>query len=1036
MSLHKFAEQVAANGRGDDSLLVHMTPDEVQRLQAFAEANGRSLTINPHTGLPEAGFLSDLFKAVAPIALGAFLGPAGFGLSSMMAGVATGGITALATGSLSRGLMAGLGAYGGAGLGESLMGAGTGAGMTEALAGSSTGTGAQVFGDVAATQGSSGQAFNEFLKSNANPATMSASDLASSGLKAAAANPLDFAKQNFGSLTAAAAPIMAGAMVPTTTKLPTPTNNNYIRQFDYNINPETGKPDPLYGMRAMTPVKASEFGDKTFQGQRDLFRQQNPNPYELGVGSLNQPPQPQQPPRMNTGGIVALAEGGVPGYANGMLVGDQDVFNYFKGLDQTKLASGALDAQIAADMQKYNVGAADIGRITGTQANQGNFEQRFVQAINPATLNSADFLAKTADVGLTDQALANAMKNAGMSQSAQYAATHNLNDAAGIATAPKSVQDFYNTFGYKAGDLKGDTGGIAGLYTNINQVAGSLQDQINSGKLTVAQAQNLSLAEMDRLGINQADIKGATGKDFGNLFTAKKPDTPVCGFGTKLNAAGTACEPIICGTGFKLNAAGTACEAVTKVDDSVCGEGFKKSIDGKSCVPIGTTVTQETSCPSGQHWDGKACVLNTSATQNTTTTVTTPTSLVTAPSTALPVGVSGTTGPSIFGGGATVNPNGTITTSPVIPGIPVGGFTGMEQVRNAYTTGGGSLGYVPKAPKTMAEFEQLYNKQTGDSLAAYNYLMGKGGGKYPVKSGAAQIAVPYGEYVMGKKPGATAAKPVVKTTTEIKGTPGQPQTYFNEAEYLAANPDVAAELKTGKSASGQPTKFTSGYEHYLMYGKAGGRAFTGDYAGYTTALALANTAAGGGGPGNSTSATTAANTVSDSNTANSITGLAAPANQGIAVSDAVASPADAPAATDGSPDGGPSGDGTGGEARGGLMPDGRYRLANGGMPSYAIGGGLGSLGSYSDGGRLLKGPGDGVSDSIPAMIGNKQQPARLADGEFVVPARIVSELGNGSTDAGAKKLYAMMDRVQRARGKTTGKNKVAANSRSDKYLPA
>jgi hypothetical protein len=110
--------------------------------------------------------------------------------------------------------------------------------------------------------------------------------------------------------------------------------------------------------------------------------------------------------------------------------------------------------------------------------------------------------------------------------------------------------------------------------------------------------------------------------------------------------------------------------------------------------------------------------------------------------------------------------------------------------------------------------------------------------------------------------------------------------------------------------------------------------------------------------------------------------------------------------------------------------------ANGGMTGYAMGGGLGSLGSYSDGGRLLKGPGDGVSDSIPATIGRNRQPARLADGEFVIPARIVSELGNGSTDAGAKKLYAMMDRVQRARGKTTGKNKVAANSRSDKYLPA
>ena len=109
-------------------------------------------------------------------------------------------------------------------------------------------------------------------------------------------------------------------------------------------------------------------------------------------------------------------------------------------------------------------------------------------------------------------------------------------------------------------------------------------------------------------------------------------------------------------------------------------------------------------------------------------------------------------------------------------------------------------------------------------------------------------------------------------------------------------------------------------------------------------------------------------------------------------------------------------------------------MADGGLAALA-GGGMSHLGDYSDGGRLLKGPGDGVSDSIPAMIGQRR-PARLADGEFVVPARIVSELGNGSTDAGARKLYAMMDRVQRARGGTTGKGRVAKNSRADKHLPA
>ena len=98
-------------------------------------------------------------------------------------------------------------------------------------------------------------------------------------------------------------------------------------------------------------------------------------------------------------------------------------------------------------------------------------------------------------------------------------------------------------------------------------------------------------------------------------------------------------------------------------------------------------------------------------------------------------------------------------------------------------------------------------------------------------------------------------------------------------------------------------------------------------------------------------------------------------------------------------------------------------------------GGLSDLGSYSDGGRLLRGPGDGVSDSIPAQIG-EHQPARLADGEFVVPARIVSELGNGSTEAGAKQLYKMLDRVQNARAKTTAKGKVAHNNNPAKLLPA
>jgi len=91
------------------------------------------------------------------------------------------------------------------------------------------------------------------------------------------------------------------------------------------------------------------------------------------------------------------------------------------------------------------------------------------------------------------------------------------------------------------------------------------------------------------------------------------------------------------------------------------------------------------------------------------------------------------------------------------------------------------------------------------------------------------------------------------------------------------------------------------------------------------------------------------------------------------------------------------------------------------------------LGHYAAGGnpRLLKGPGDGMSDNIPATIGGKQ-PARLADGEFVVPADVVSHLGNGSTEAGAKKLHSMMDNVRKAR---TGRKAQGKQIDPNRFLP-
>jgi hypothetical protein len=94
---------------------------------------------------------------------------------------------------------------------------------------------------------------------------------------------------------------------------------------------------------------------------------------------------------------------------------------------------------------------------------------------------------------------------------------------------------------------------------------------------------------------------------------------------------------------------------------------------------------------------------------------------------------------------------------------------------------------------------------------------------------------------------------------------------------------------------------------------------------------------------------------------------------------------------------------------GGLM-----KLAGGGMTYMEAGGTTGPTGAP----REVVGNGDGMSDSVPADIEGVQE-ARLADGEFVIPADVVADIGNGSSDAGSKKLYDMMDRVRMARHDTT-----------------
>jgi len=381
-------------------------------------------------------------------------------------------------------------------------------------------------------------------------------------------------------------------------------------------------------------------------------------------------------------------------------------------------------------------------------------------------------------------------------------------------------------------------------------------------------------------------------------------------------------------------------------------------------------------------------------------------------------------------------PQDTSTNLPVTPTGPNETYT-REDVNKGWWGGTGEpvvgvkefdpMGRIQRPiPRDLAQHEEWYNRLTGGSEQAYDYLMGRGA--YPIKPVTASGALfrPYGEVVLGQpassfntpfifdpvtrsyKPNPNYKKPESLKTTGAAGTAGtagtagvagavDPRTLFDEAAYLEANPDVAAEIKSGKA------NFGDAYGHFLRYGLDEGRpGGVADIVAFRKALEewqRSQQAGSGASPGDAFGGTSSGETgVSAEGEANA---------------------------------GGPGSAGGPDNARGGLIK----RMALGGLGALAAGGTASHLGDYSDGGRLLKGPGDGVSDSIPATIGGSR-PARLADGEFVVPARIVSEIGNGSTDAGARKLYAMMDRVQRARGKTVGKGKVAKDTNADKYLPA
>lgn len=1125
---------MSARGRGPDSTLVHMSPREVEGLQKLAVAHGTTLTINPDTGLPEAFSLESLLPTLAGAALNYFLPGVGTAIGEVVGlgsaagtGLAVGAATAALTGDLGKGLSAGLGAYGGAGITDSL-----------------AGMGAAQLGSQAVEEGVgqklSDQALQESVANRMASATMS--DKVGAGLSYAGSNPMSALKIGGKYLAAAAAPMFAGEVGNTVQTVTPRQSTAMIRPYRY---------DPY---------------EQTFE---------EGTPYAAAKG-----------------GLMGLAHGGAVGYADG---GIAEMYQSVLGRAPDAGGAAFWQQQFGDTVEADELAAFRASALGGTDTADKTAAQSFGA---PASTTGQGFAATApvAQVGIA------ALPSAGAA-TAGTATTNQGNNGAQLAALAANAD-------MNAGAT---TAGIASL-ANTTGASNNVVSQQQPSMLD--QVQGLYKNVLDRSGPKPYSLEELQywSKEFGDdgvidanevakfkSAAQKEIDERTADFDSSKNYI-----------------------PISKLDDLYMQELSRHGEYGKDGKEGGMEFWKRTF---GDYINPEELAgFRTEAAKERdarekATRPTVVTDLTTADTTYVKPGVGGSTGAGQVGGGTVINPNGTITTSPVIPGIPVGGFKGMEQVRDAYTTGGGSLGYTSYAPKTIDEFNTKY-KNTGYQKEMYDYLMGRGDKPTKMKNADGtfrEIMRPYKEATLG----VPASTNVKRIWNPLKGE------YFRNPDYVrtARAPILDADGKQKRDADGNYLYNTTTYKSInqakagiadnkltkdsgsalfdwatqnnideqtvadalgiplqnvlgifskakadkklnvknggLMSLASGGMAYDNggsvkpdftnskgevflwdwengiyrpkemvkDGKTYTwdkllNSYKLAGGGAGiaslGGGDGGSPAggentaarpegsydissninpytgsinalangpvgtavgkiaglfgprvslnnapvedvtgtfvptpankaaadyaAEVAARAVAEKTEAlqaddsydrladraafSNIPAVSTPVSQSTVVArDSYPSESgDVPEGNDGGGYGGLGGAYSGGSSDPALNAKGGY------IGHYAQGG-LGSLGGYSDGGRLLRGPGDGVSDSIPASIGNRQ-PARLADGEFVVPARIVSELGNGSTEAGARALYKMMARIQANRRKTTGKNRVAVDSKSHKYLPA
>jgi len=959
--------------------------------------HGGSLTINPTTGLPEASFLSSILPTIAGFALNTFM--PGFGTaigeifslgSAAGTAIGVGAITGLAKGSISEGLMAGMGAYGGANLSEGMMGAGA-----QELGKNAT---SQFADDVGHRAGNP-----------AVPTTASAWDKISAG--ATSGHVGDYMKTMGGpslmqSGLMAASPILADAMVPTTTKAPPVQNTAFIRQKIYD--PGTGT------YRSLTPVAASNWGNRSFS---DVYA---------------------------NGGIMSSDK--VKHYANGGFTNEQ-VASYIKdnklSSDDARIAAGKFGVSESQLMQAQQLLGSGDANLTGVNAAHNAYQA--------AVAGKPDLVAQNANFSTANNLTTSPT---GGNSNAFLAASNTATGGIGLPALDANLQTYARNVNP----------------TFINTLPGATGGGLDS----LAEIQTRIRADMAANGVSEADMQRATGQTVAQLAAKGVPTeygvfdaanacpagyhwdagakSCVLNFPEKVDTFNTVTDAVSVPSIIKTQA-DTFDSAPTLTGQAALHPEIASGMSGAGNVVTNTngTITQRPDIP-GIPVGGFVGAKNMRDIYETGGgslgyTSPTPTSYQaledeysrSANQQAILDYMQGKPGakyptrPIIEGGGEISKSYKEMQGYPAssnkqwnydpktqqysknrdyVPmnrdkgGDPVYGMS-LNAVKKAYT----DQAVTDADLFTWMNTQDLTPQDLSDALGIpLSAVMAKFGTKKVAADGGMMYAK---GGVVTKDADGVEHKVMDNGTAWIRRNPFM--AWERDFNYSMSDPYASSSTIKGGDASGGSPSPSLGRDNGTYSGLTGPDSVFGQD---PSKVGVSDLSDYGGLPGASVASQTGPATGTTGGTPADAQGLGGPAPGAPGGPDA-GNPDGADGAGPGSA--GPGSDGSG-EANGGVI--GRY-------PSH----GEGTLGSYSDGGRLLRGPGDGVSDSIPATIGGRQ-PARLADGEFVVPARIVSELGNGSTEAGARKLYAMLDRIQAHRGKSVGKGKVAVNSRADKFLPA